>query len=325
MKNILIFSSLIALLPSFAGLPASNDKQGFGAYEIKPFNLSGSVNIAVPFETTKATTFNYSYQVINAKSHIIYSSGAKEEKLFAKSIHYITYSAKPGATSVGENRILIRWRTSESEFESYHTVYFYGYEGSLAVNLNSEAEVSGFVNAETTYRFSGYPDYVGQKVKTTLNAPVLSGSAYFVHDLYFDFSALSFTTNRSYGARLYDSATLYTKDLSIFPRLSRLGEETVIPLELNEGSGEISFFPNFSLYVHEVTYIVTQYAYTGYVRASRLYFPKAKFGELNLVKFRLQINGYGYLKATLNLDFHLEIGATFLGQGGIHEAQIERH
>lgn len=325
MKIILNFTLLLALIAPVPRPAASIENQGFSAYEIAPFNVSGNVNIAIPFATNKATTFTYSYQVINTTSYIVYLSGVIVQNLLANSTYMITYSAKSGATTPGENTMLIRWRTSETGVDAYHFIYFYGYEGSRVVNLNNAAQVTTFLSEEVTFRYRGYPETSGEKVKTTLEAPVLSGNAHFVHDLYFDFTALDFTTNRTYGARLYDSATLYTKDLAVFPGLSRLGDERVIPLKLSEAAGHISFFPNFPLYVDENTYIVVQYAYQGYVAATRLYFPKARLGSLNLVKFRLQIKGYGYLKATLNLDFYLEIGATFLGQGGIHEAQIERY
>lgn len=325
MKNILNFMLLLGLMAPVPPLNANIQGQGFGAYEIAPFNISGNVNIAIPFATNKATTFTYYYQVINAKSQIIFTSGVIVETLLINSIYMITYSAKSGVTSLGQNTMVIRWRTSQTGVDAHHFVYFYGYEGSRVVDLNSASQLATFLNEEVTFRYLGYPETSGEKIKTTLEAPVLSGNAHFSHDLYFDFSALDFTTNRNYGARLYDSATLYTKDLSVFPGLSRLGDETVIPLKLSEAAGQISFLPNFSLYVDKKTYVVVQYAYQGYVVAKRLYFPKAKLGGLNLVKFRLQIKGYGYLKATLNLDFYLEIGATFLGQGGIHEAQIERN
>lgn len=325
MKNILTNFFIVMLLPVSPRLPLSPTEQGFCAYEIAPFHITSNVNLAIPFTSNKATTLTYSYQVVNVKSHIIYSSGTTEQKLFADTLYYIPYSAKVGVTSVGENYLLIRWRTTETATDAYHFAYFYGYEGDRVINLNSEGEVGNFLNEETTYRFSGFPENVGEKVKTTLSAPVLSGNAYFVHDLYFDFSALEFTTNRRYGTRLYESATLYTKDLTIFPRLSKRDGETVIPLKLSEEEGKIVFFPNFSIYVDEETYVVTQFAYPGYIVSKRLYFPKTKMGSLNLTKFRLEIKGYGYLKVTLNLDFYLEVGATFLGQGGIHEAQIARY
>lgn len=325
MKHSVNVFILLLLIPSLAGAVRSSAGQGFGPYEIKPFNINGNVNLAIPFLTKNATTCTYSYQVVNAKSHIIFTSGVIEQRYFPSSTNYITYSAKPGVTSAGENTMIIKWRTTETGIDALHFVYFYGYNSELVINLNNETELRNFENAETTYRYSGYEDNSSQKVKTTLSAPIFSGSAYFVHDLYFDFSALLFTSNRVYSERLYESATLYTKDLTIFPRLSRLGVESVIPLKLSEEGGQINFIPNFSLYVDKETFIVAQYAYPGLIPASRLYFPKGRMGELNLTKFRLEIKGFGYLKATLNLDFYLEIGATFLGQGGIHEAQIERY
>ncbi|HPY78964.1 MAG: hypothetical protein ACOX3B_03540 [Bacilli bacterium] len=307
-------------------VPESNfQTSALGSYRNNPGDITQSYEVAIPFIASYTTTLTYRYTVYNSANEIVYTQPSTSTRALRNVRVLITYRATAGKFTVGQNRIILYYKTS-SEAERRHYSYFYGYQKGVNVNLNNGSAARQLLEAEVCYLYDS-TNRSDIFRKMSFSSANLTPIKHFNHDLYFDFSGLFLSIGVLYdNENFYSSAALYCSNPALFPYLANVGGRAMQYLNLTRAYNRLVTSVKTPLFVRADTLQIARSKYSAeYLNTDTYFFPKYHFDELQNTKFTLEIKDFSYSKFNLKYEFTIQIDHPYFGTSGEHEVIINRY
>lgn len=327
MKHFLyIFILLIFPIKEFKKASVSEPLSGVDPYRVLPQDISKEVAVTIPYFTSETTTLVYRYEVYSPSGSHVFSQSAKSTSLLANSRFLITYTAPRGATGEGHNRLFFYFQASHHQSELVHYISFYGYKPGVSINLNKGEEAADKLKKEVVFEYLGYKKRSVIYHETTLYPMSLTGYVYTPTDLYIDPQKVEMRMKSSYEEPPLQEGILYCEDHTIFPLMTTINPgEVGFRIGLKKDGNQLTIFLIKPLYVDEMTLLIVDEPRFGFKPTQKIYFPVTRMGSINMVPFRLELHGFGYHQFNVSYRFKLEVGTSFLSEGGLFEPMIDRY
>ena len=297
---------------------------GVDEYISYPVDIDERVTISLPFTTLFNRTLVYEISVNNKDGVRVFKSEVVTKTLSANERFYIKYTAAPGATSLGQNRLRLDYKASDAKNDETHYCYFYGYQKGMYLDLNNIDQSIAAMNEETVYIYDGFLKETATFKKTSFAYLGLNSDVYYPTDVKLDLSHTYLYTSADYPASFYKEAMLFISDHTLFPYFPRKLRGAQINVKLIKEGYYIYIVPAQQFYIDPVTHIISPTFVSGFHLTNNIYFPRDRFNDIKGVTCHLIITEYGFHKFNLTFTFKIDVEKTFIGSEGYHEAVIVR-
>lgn len=297
---------------------------GVDAYVNYPVDITREFGVVIPFYSGRTMTYELYYHVLNPEGQEIYSHYNFDLLLGTNETFYLTFKPRLSIMQPGHNRLILFYRMKGGDRFYEHHSSFFGFIPDVFINLNDEEDARAKFENEVVFIYDGFRKKTVHYRRTHLSFSGLGNSVYYDHDLKLDLPRTYMHTTATYKANFYKDVRFYFGNHAVFPYFMKTGKGAELLVKLEQHGNYIYMVPDRTLYIDPLTQHTSPVARPGFVATDKYYFPKYRFNDINNVTCLLRISGFGFNKFNIEYTFQIEVGRSFLGPDGNHQAIIIR-